>query len=80
MKLYLQGILFTRAQNYATRRGYADDKERMALVDGWLAGYRSGKRFDARIDKLLTDDGSQENGQRSSIHVDSVTHRRTKSV
>lgn len=57
MNLYLQGILFTRASNYATRRGYADDKERMAIVDGWLAGYRSGKRFDQRIDKLLVDSG-----------------------
>jgi hypothetical protein len=63
MKLYLQGILFTRAQNYATRRGFADDKERMALVDGWLAGYRSGKRFDKRIDDLLQQhDVKESNG------------------
>ena len=53
LKLYLQGILFTRAQNYASRRGFSDDKERQAIVDGWLAGYRSGKRFDSRIDDLL---------------------------
>jgi hypothetical protein len=61
VKLYLQGILFTRASNYATRRGYADDKERMAIVDGWLAGYRSGKKLDPRVDKLLTEGESKEN-------------------
>lgn len=60
MKLYLQGILFTRASNYATRRGYGDDKERIAIVDGWLAGYRSGKRFDSRIDELLKQGESDE--------------------
>lgn len=53
MRVYLQGILFGRANSYASRRGYANDKERAALVDGWLAGYASGKRKDARIDELL---------------------------
>jgi hypothetical protein len=55
MKLYLQGILFTRAQNYAARRGFSDEKERAAVVDGWLAGFAAGKRKDARVDKLLAD-------------------------
>lgn len=64
MKLYLQGILFTRASNYATRRGFTDDKERIAIVDGWLAGYRSGKRFDSRIDELLKGE-SNENSNTS---------------
>jgi len=63
MKLYLQGILFTRAQNYATRRGFASEAERMAIVDGWLAGYRSGKKLDPRVDKLLeTEQRESENG------------------
>jgi hypothetical protein len=52
--MYLQSILFSRASNYATKHGYANDNERAAIVDGWLAGYASGKRKDARVDKLLT--------------------------
>lgn len=59
MKLYLQGILFTRAGNYATRRGYADDKERAAIIDGWLAGHHSGRRKDARMERLLSEDEKQ---------------------
>lgn len=83
MKLYLQGILFTRAQQFATRRGFSDDKERAALVDGWLAGFASGKRKDVRIERLIEQliaDGSKNDGQRSAIDVDSVTHSRTKPV
>jgi hypothetical protein len=57
VKLYLQGILFTRASNYAKKRGFADDKEREAIVDGWLAGYKAGKRKDERIDRLLETTG-----------------------
>jgi hypothetical protein len=64
MKLYLQGILFTRAGNYATRRGYADDRERAAIVDGWLAGYASAKRKDARMERLL--DESEESEREST--------------
>lgn len=55
MRVYLQSILFGRAQNYATRRGYADDKERAAIVDGWMAGYASGRRKDVRVDKLINE-------------------------
>ena len=62
MNHYLKGILFIRANSYATRRGYADDKERAAIVDGWLAGYKSGKAKDARVERLLAEtdaDGHQ---------------------
>lgn len=55
MSAYVKSILFTRAQNYATRRGYTNDKERAAIVDGWLAGYQSAKRKDSRIEKLLSE-------------------------
>lgn len=56
MKLYLQGILFTRASNYAAKRGFRDDKEREAIVDGWLAGHASAKRKDPRVERLLAEE------------------------
>ena len=46
-------ILFARASNYAARRGFADDKEREAIVDGWLAGWHSGRRKDSRLDAMI---------------------------
>lgn len=61
MSITLRKILFDRAERYARRRGFQNDAERIAVVDGWLAGYKSARKRDERVSMLL--DGPIDDSQ-----------------